>query len=109
MLLKTFDLKTAFRLTVWLIIFLFFSCQTTVIQFQKGEVDGSAPDFSQQYASMWLGIQEKSKPEKIPCKRIGRREQQVKQAVFRRTPMDALLHFLIGGIYTRRTVEVKCY
>lgn len=77
------------------------SCQTYVVDFENPS-PLAVPDYQQSQASMWLGIKEVSAPLKVEC------AEGPARIVVRRSPMDFLVHFLVGGVYTRYTAEGYC-
>lgn len=77
------------------------SCQTIVFDFENGR-PAEAPAQKQTQASLFMGIKELSDPVAVSC------PKGPSKIVIRRTPVDFIVHFLIGGVYTIRTAEVYC-
>lgn len=91
---------TSVSLTL-LLVFALQACQTVEINFAPTE--SKTPQTSMKYASVALGIKEWSKPPEKVCE-----DQEPTKIVIRRTKVDALLHALIGGVYTWRRIDVYC-
>ncbi len=77
------------------------SCQTYVVEFENG-TPTAEPAHKQAQVSMWLGIKEWTAPLEVSCPRGPAR------VVIRRSPVDFLIHWGIGGVYTRYTAEGYC-
>ncbi len=75
------------------------ACQT--VEVDLGKAADSASQTRAQ-ASLGLGIYELSPPMALDCPAGAGR------VVIRRTPVDFLIHFFAGGIYTRYTAEGWC-
>ncbi len=83
------------------VAFLTASCQTFIIDFENGN-PVQEPSQKQAQASLWLGIQEFSAPMAVACPR------GPAKIVIKRTPLDFLIHFTIGGVYTRISAAAYC-
>ncbi|MDH5655561.1 MAG: hypothetical protein OEZ34_06605 [Spirochaetia bacterium] len=59
---------------------------------------------SEKFPSMWFGIKALKKPVEPSCAE----EQKVEKVIYKTDLLDNVIHFLIGGIYTRRTIEIYC-
>ena len=100
------------RFTVILILTLglgLMGCQTTIIQFENGAPAATGkkkgpvePEKTQRYASLGLGIVERSAPHKLNCLNNPRRVE------IKRDIIDAAIHFVAGGVYTSRTISGYC-
>lgn len=86
------------------ILLLAIACQTTIIRVEgQMEVDESrTPDAQEQYESVVLGIVELSEPMEAHC------QTATDKVVMRMDPMDSLIHFFLGGVYSTRTISVYC-
>lgn len=96
--------------SIYIFLVIFFSlfilnCQTTEIIFSNN-IANEAPDRKetekQTYASLGLGIYEYTKPKEASC------GNDVEKLIIKRNAVDATIYFLIGGIYTQRSIYVYC-
>lgn len=83
------------------VFFTLSSCQTIVIDFENG-TPAQEPQQKQAQASMWLGLQEVSNPVSVNCTR------GPAKIMAKRTPLDFLIHFAVGGVYTQISVAAYC-
>lgn len=91
-------------LSIFLILILgFYNCQTTVIQINPGvEITNAVPEQKKRYGTVGFGYFDITKENESKC------GQNVRKVVIQRDWLDCVIHTLIGGIYTSRSVEVYC-
>ena len=86
-----------------LLILVVSNCQTTVIQIQPGvEIANASPNQKKRYGTIGFGYIEVNKQNPSNC------GQNVRKVVIQRDWLDCIIHTLIGGIYTTRSVDVYC-
>lgn len=92
-----------------LFFFLFvFDCHNTTLQIYQNQTPILNPTQEKPEATFiqggyLVGMIENFKPPEIHCK------EGKPQILIQRNLMDSFLHWTIGGIYTRRTVQVFCH
>ncbi|MCW7462161.1 LIC_10461 domain-containing protein [Leptospira limi] len=93
-------------ITIFSILFFFGRCHTTVIKIQKSELDINKMELKQNQthqASLVFGYTEVSDPSKSNC-----RNEKTKAIVLHRDWKDKLIHVLIGGIYSSKSISIYC-
>lgn len=83
-------------------------CHTTEITFDRNlnrnEGDsGLKADRTLSHASLGFGIYEYTRPETVSCS-----SAPPEQITIEMDPVDAIVHFFIGGIYTARKIHIYC-
>lgn len=59
-------------------------------------------EISQKYGTLIWGKFEASSPREVSC------QNGIKPIVIKRTIFDFIVHYLVGGIYTARSIEAEC-
>ena len=87
------------------------SCYVTSIRFQPSDAvpgpvipDRTLPVQSVKFVSKIFGVYPKTSPVHPDCKS----GQVLDNVIFEMDALDTVIHFIAGGIYTRRQVKVYC-
>jgi outer membrane protein OmpA-like peptidoglycan-associated protein len=90
-------------LAVLVSIFFLLRCHVLVIDMEnKGFYPQLNKEVSQKYGTVIWGKYEVSKPREVSC------QNGIQSIVFQRTILDFAVHYVIGGLYTMRSVDATC-
>jgi outer membrane protein OmpA-like peptidoglycan-associated protein len=90
-------------LTVLISIFFLLRCHVLVIDMEnKGFYPQLNKEVSQKYGTVLWGKYEVSKPREISC------QNGIQSIIIQRTLFDFVVHYVIGGLYTMRSVDATC-
>lgn len=94
------------KFMIIVIVFIFLQCHTTVIRLKNSDIDKKELELKQNQThqiSLALGYYEFSEPMKSTCGK-----EKTNAVVIHRDWKDKIIHILIGGVYSTKSVSIVC-